>query len=144
MDVNVIDRDPLELGEYRADHLLRDLRDCDLAHLDVMMIHRAQVNLRDDVLNLDQMVVMMLVAMKDDRLMDDQSLGAMKDDRMNLKNPVLLNPDVMMDGPQKDDQNLDAMMDDQKLDVLNLVVLNWDDLNFRDALPCAYSLISIE
>ena len=140
MDVNEIDRDPLELGEYRADHLLRDLRDCDLAHLDAMKNRRVPVNLRDDVLNLDQMV-----AMKDDRLMDgpqmdDQNSDAMMDDLMNLKNPVLLNPDAMMDGPQKDDQNLDVMMDDRLMDDQNYLVV----LNYCDVLPCSYSLISIK
>ena len=71
MDVNAIDRDPLEPDEYRADHLLRDLHDYDLAHLDEMLIHRVQVNLHDDVLNLDPMVVLMV-----DLLMDDRNLVA--------------------------------------------------------------------
>jgi hypothetical protein len=47
----------LALDEFPADHLHRALRDFYLAHLVEMMSHRALVNLRDDDLNLDQMVV---------------------------------------------------------------------------------------
>jgi hypothetical protein len=146
----VIDRDPLELGGYRADHLLHGLRDCDLAHLDVMMIHRAQEDLRDDVLNLDQMDAMKLDAMKDDPQMDD---------RMNLKNL-----DAKMGGLQMDDQNLDVKMGDlqmvdQNLDAkmggyLKIRLMKDDrlmddrnylvDLNCCDVLPCSYSLISMK
>jgi hypothetical protein len=85
----VIDRDPLALDEFPADHLHRALRDFYLAHLVEMMSHRALVNLRDDDLNLDQMVVM-----KVDRLMDDQNYSVC--------------------------------------------------LNYRDALPCTHSLITIQ
>jgi hypothetical protein len=117
----------LELGEYRADHLLRVLRDCDPVHLGAMQIRRVQANLHDDVLNSVQMDVMM-----DGLQMDDQNL------------------DAKMGGLQMDDQNLDAMMDgclkirlmkdDRLLDDRNYLV----DLNCCDVLPCSYSLISMK
>jgi hypothetical protein len=80
-----------------------------------MMNHHAPVNLRDGDLNSVLMVLM----------------------------KVFLNQGVL--GDQKSQLNLDEMMgdrlmDDQKMDVRNYL----DDLNFRDVLPCAYSLISIE
>jgi hypothetical protein len=85
----VIDRDPLALDEYRADHLHRALRDFYLAHLVSKMNHRALVNLHDGDLNL-----VLTVVMKVDRLMDDRNYSVY--------------------------------------------------LNYRDALPCAHSLITIE
>jgi hypothetical protein len=116
----VIDRDPLELGEFRADHLHRVLRDFDLVHLVEKKNHRAPVNLRVDDLNL-----VLMVAMK-------------------------VFPNQVVQGDQKSQQNLVAMMvvqkmihlmkDDRLMDDQNCLV----DLNFRDALPYAYSLISIE
>ena len=127
------------------DHLHRDLRGFYLVHSDVMKNHRAPVNLRDVDLNsvlmvvmkvclnqdvlgarksqLNQvvmiLVVMILDAMKDDRLMDDRKMiRQMKDDRKMIRQ-------------MKDDRS----MDDQNYSVV---------LSFRDVLPCAYSLISIE
>jgi hypothetical protein len=79
------------------------------------MNHRALVNLHVVELNSDLMVVM----------------------------KVCPNQDVQ--GDPKSQQNLDVMipdakMDDRLKDDRNYLV----DLNFRDVLPCAYSLISIE
>jgi hypothetical protein len=83
------------------------------------------VNLRDGDLNLDQMVVM-----KDDRLMDDQK------SQLNLVAMIYLMKGVHSMGDQKMIHLMKGvrLMDDQ-----NYLV----DLNFRDALPFAYSLISI-
>jgi hypothetical protein len=83
------------------------------------------VNLRDGDLNLDQMVVM-----KDDRLMDDQK------SQLNLVAMIYLMKGVHSMGDQKMIHLMKGvrLMDDQ-----NYLV----DLNFHDALPCAYSLISI-
>jgi DNA polymerase II large subunit len=66
---------------------------------------------------------------------------------------VFLNQGVL--GDQKSQLNLDEMMDDQKMGDQKMIRLMMDgrlmddqnylvDLNFRDALPYAYSLISIE
>jgi hypothetical protein len=53
---------------------------------------------------------------------------------------VCLNQDEQ--GGQKTNHQ---MMDDQKMNVQKMDVRNYlDDLNFRDVLPCAYSLISIQ
>ena len=90
-----------------------------------MMNHRAPVNLRDGDLNSVLMVLM----------------------------KVFLNQGVL--GDQKSQLNLDEMMDDQKMGDQKMIRLMMDgrlmddqnylvDLNFRDALPYAYSLISIE
>jgi hypothetical protein len=111
----LIDRDPLELGEFHADHLHRVLRDFDLVHLAEKMNHHALVNLHDVDLN-----SVLKVLMK-----------------------VCPNQDVQ--GGQKSQQNLvvmiqDVKKDDRLMDDRNYLV----DLNFRDALPYAYSLISIE
>jgi hypothetical protein len=88
----LIDRDPLALGEFRADHLHRDLRDFYLVHLAVKMNHHAPVNLHDVDLNSVLKVLMKVY-------------------------------------PNQDVQG-----------VRNYLVY----LNYRDALPYAYSLISIE
>jgi hypothetical protein len=111
----VIDRDPLGWDEFRADHLHRDLRDFYLVHLAEKMNHHAPVDLHDVDLN-----SVLKVLMK-----------------------VYPNQDVQ--GAQKSQQNPDATMDvrkmgDRLMDDQNYLV----DLNFRDALPYAYSLISIE
>ena len=116
----MIDRDPLVLDEFREDRLHRDLRGFYLVHSDEIKNHRAPVNLRDVDLNSVLMVLM----------------------------KVCLNQDVQ--GDQKSRQSLDEMMGDQKkirlmtddrlMDDPNYLVV----LNFRDVLPCAYSLISIE
>jgi hypothetical protein len=111
----LIDRDPLGWDELRADHLHRDLRDFYLVHLVVKMNHHAPVNLHDVDLN-----SVLKVLMK-----------------------VYLNQDVQ--GGQKSQQNQDVMMVDQKMDDRLMDDRNYlVDLNFRDALPYAYSLISIE
>jgi hypothetical protein len=121
--------------EFRADHLHRDLRDFYLVHLAEKMNHHAPVNLHDVDLN-----SVLKVLMK-----------------------VYPNQDVQ--GGQKSQQNQDATMVDQKMVVRLMIHLMMDvrkmihlmkdgrlmddqnylvDLNFRDALPYAYSLISIE
>jgi hypothetical protein len=126
----LIDRDPLGWDEFRADHLHRDLRDFYLVHLAEKMNHHAPVNLHDVDLN-----SVLKVLMK-----------------------VFLNQVVQ--GDQKSQQNQDATMDVQKMVVRLMIHLMMDvrkmgdrlmddqnylvDLNFRDALPYAYSLISIE
>ena len=51
---------------------------------------------------------------------------------------VFLNQGVQ--GGQKSQQSQDEMMGDRLMDDQNSLV----DLNFRDVIPCAYSLISIE
>jgi hypothetical protein len=116
--------------EFRADHLHRDLRDFYLVHLAEKMNHHAPVDLHDVDLN-----SVLKVLMK-----------------------VYPNQDVQ--GGQKSQQNQDATMVDQKMVVRLMIHLMMDvrkmgdrllddqnylvDLNFRDALPYAYSLISIE
>jgi hypothetical protein len=126
----LIDRDPLGWDEFRADHLHRGLRDFALVHLAAKMNHHAPVNLHDVDLN-----SVLKVLMK-----------------------VFLNQVVQ--GDQKSQQNQDATMDVQKMVVRLMIHLMMDvrkmgdrlmddqnylvDLNFRDALPYAYSLISIE
>jgi hypothetical protein len=84
------------------------------------MNHRGPVNLHDDDLNLVLMVVMKVCRNQD-----------VPDDQMNLQSLDVKKVDPMMG---------DRWMDGQKMDVRNYLV----DLNFRDVLPCAYSLISIE
>jgi hypothetical protein len=69
----VIDRDPLESDEYRADHLHRDLHDFSPVHSVEMMNHHAPVNPHDCVLSLVLMVVMMACRKMDGHLMDDLS-----------------------------------------------------------------------
>jgi hypothetical protein len=78
------------------------------------MNHHALASPRVDDLNLDLMVEMMVDPNQD-------VMGRQK----NQRNPVAMIPDAKKD---------DRLMGDQ-----NYLV----DLNFRDALPCAYSLISI-
>jgi hypothetical protein len=91
-------------------------------------------NAKDDQMSQQNLVVMiqdvkmvdrlMIHQMKDDRLKVDRlMIHQMKDDRLKV--------DRLMIHQMKDDR----LMDDQ-----NYLV----DLNFRDVLPCAYSLISIE
>jgi len=120
----------LEWDGFRADHLHRDLRDFYLVHLDEKMNHHALVNLHDVDLN-----SVLKVLMK-----------------------VYPNQDVQ--GGQKNQQNQDATMDVQMMVVRLMIHLMMDvrkmgdrlmddqnylvDLIFRDALPYAYSLISIE
>ena len=57
----MIDRDPMELGEFHADHLHRVLRDFDLVHLAEKMNHHAPVNLHDH--NLVKIVQLAVVAL---------------------------------------------------------------------------------
>jgi hypothetical protein len=125
----LIDRDPLALGEFRAGHSHRVLRDFYLGHLVLTMNHHALASPRVDDLNLDLMVEMMVDPNQD-------VMGGQKSQR----NPVAMIPDA-----KKDDRLMvyrkmdDHLMIHQMMDGQNYLV----DLNFRDALPCAYSLISI-
>jgi hypothetical protein len=104
------------------------------------MNHRAQVNLHDVDLNLVLMVAMKVCRNQDvpDGQMNLQNLVVMiqvvkMDDRLMTQ---LMMDDQKMIRQTKDDQRKDGrLMDDQ-----NYLV----DLIFRDALPYAYSLISIE
>ena len=141
----MIDRDPLVLDVFHVDHLHRDLRDFYLVHSDEMKNHRAPVNLRDVDLNSVLMVVMKVCLNQD-------VLG----DRMNQLNLVVMILvvmilvvmilvvmilDAMKDDHLMDDQKMNhQMLDDHLMDDRNYLVV----LNFRDVLPCAYSLISIE
>jgi hypothetical protein len=115
-----------------------------------MMNHRAPVNLHDVDLNLVLMVVMKVCLNPDaqDGQMNQQSLDVMKvdpmmDDQMmtrQMKDGRLM-IHQMKDGRLMDDQKMiHQMKDDRLMDDQNYLV----DLNFRDVLPCAYSLISIE
>jgi len=62
-------------------------------------------------------------------------------DQKSQQNLVVMIQDVKKDDRLMDDQTMIRQrMDDQKTDVPNYL----DDQNFRDALPCVYSLISIE
>jgi len=111
--------------EYRADHLHRVLRDFDLVHLVLKMNHRAPVNLRDVDLNLVLMVLMKVCPNQD-----------VQGDQQSQQNPVEMSQDEKKDDRLMDDR----LMDDRLMDDQNYLV----DLNFRDSLPYAYSLISIE
>jgi hypothetical protein len=104
------------------------------------MNHHAPVNLRVVDLNSVLMVVMKVCLNQD-----------VQGDQKSQQNLDEMIPDAKMDDRLKDDQKMiHQMMDDQKMihqmmddrlmDDRNYLV----DLNFRDALPCAYSLISIE
>jgi hypothetical protein len=99
------------------------------------MIHHEPVNLHDVDLNSVLMVVMKVCLNQDEQ-------GGQK----NQLNQVVMILDAMKDDRLMDDQKMihqktnHQMMDDQKMDVRNYL----DDLNFRDALPCAYSLISLK
>jgi hypothetical protein len=99
------------------------------------MNHRAPVNLRDGDLNSVLMVLMKVFL----------NQGVQNDQKSHLNLDEMMG-DQKMDGRLMDDQKMnhqmmdDRLMDDQKMDVRNYL----DDLNFRDALPYAYSLISIE
>jgi len=62
-------------------------------------------------------------------------------DQKSQQNLVVMIQDVKKDDRLMDDQTMIRQrMDDQKTDVPNYL----DDQNFRDSLPCVYSLISIE
>jgi hypothetical protein len=120
----------LELGEFHADHLHRGLRDFGQVHSVWKMNHRAPVNLRVVDLNSVLMVVMKVCLNQD-----------VQGDQKSQQNPDVMIRDLMNQDAKMDDR----LMDDQKMihqmmDDRNYLV----DLNFRDALPCAYSLISIE
>jgi hypothetical protein len=126
----LIDRDPLGLDEFRADHLHRDLRDFYLVHLAVKMNHHEPVNLHDVDLNSVLMVLMKVYPNQD--VQGDQKSQQNQDETMDVQKMVVrLMIHLMMDVRKMGDR----LMDDQ-----NYLV----DLNFRDALPYAYSLISIE
>jgi hypothetical protein len=96
----VIDRDPWVLGEFRADHLHRVLRDFYLAHLVSKMTHHAPANLHDVDLNLVLMGAMKVYLNQD-------ALG----DQKSQQNPVVKMDDRKMDDQKMDDQK----MDDQKM-----------------------------
>ena len=131
----MIDRDPLVLDEFREDRLHRDLRDSYLVHSDEMKNHRAPVSLRDVDLNSVLMVVMKVCLNQD-------ALG----DRKNQLNLVVMILVVMILVVMILVVMIlvvmirDAMKDDRLMDDPNYLVV----LSFRDVLPCAYSLISIE
>jgi hypothetical protein len=126
----LIDRDPLGWGEFRADHLHRDLRDFYLVHLAEKMNHHEPVNLHDVDLNLVLMVLMKVYPNQD--VQGDQKSQQNQDETMDVQKMVVrLMIHLMMDVRKMGDR----LTDDQ-----NYLV----DLNFRDALPYAYSLISIE
>jgi hypothetical protein len=99
-----------------------------------MMNHHALASPRVDDLNLVPMVEMMVDLNQD--VMGDQK---------NQKNQVAMIPDAkkgdrLMIHLMKDDRLvIHLMKDDRLMGDQNYLV----DLNFRDALPCAYSLISI-
>jgi len=89
-----------------------------------MMNHHALASPRVDDLNLVRMVEMMVDLNQD--VMGDQK---------NQRNQVAMIPDA-----EKGDRlMIHLMKDDRLMGDQNYLV----DLNFRDALPCAYSLISI-
>jgi hypothetical protein len=141
----------LASDEFRADHLHRAPRDCDLVHLVEMTNRRAPVNLHD----VESSSALKDAKMKRDHLMDVK----MKDD---LKNPLI--QVVMMDESLKIHLMLDAKMKGDLKNLMNQVVkmdgLKMDDLktddhliddlsclvvlNYRGARPYAYSLISIK
>jgi hypothetical protein len=105
----------LELGEFHADHLHRGLRDFGQVHSVWKMNHRAPVNLR---------------------VVDPNSV---------LKVLMKVCPNQDVQGDQKSQQTQDAKMDVRKMVVRLMDDRNYlVDLSFRDALPYAYSLISIE
>jgi hypothetical protein len=120
----------LELGEFHADHLHRVLRDFDLVHLAEKMNHHALVNLHDVDLNSVLKVLM--------KVCPNQDVQGGQKSQQNL---VVMIQDVKKDDRLRDDQKMILQMkDDRLMDDRNYLV----DLNFRDALPYAYSLISIE
>ena len=93
------------------------------------MSHRVPVNLRGVDLNL-VLMVLMKVCLNQDEQGDQKS-------QQNLDEMI---QDVTMDDHLMDAQKMIHLMkDDRLMDDQNYLV----DLNFRDALPCAYSLISI-
>jgi hypothetical protein len=118
------------LDEFHVDHLQRVLRDFYLEHLVLKMNHHAPANLLDVALNLVRMVVT--------KVYPNQVVMC---DQKNQRNPVEMLADQKTDDHLMDDQTMIRQrMDDQKTDVPDYL----DDQNFRDALPCVYSLISIE
>jgi len=93
------------------------------------MNHHALASPRVDDLNLVRMVEMMVDLNQD--VMGDQK---------NQRNQVAMIPDAKKDDRLKDDRlMIHLMKDDRLMGDQNYLV----DLNFRDALPCAYSLIFI-
>jgi len=90
-----------------------------------MMNHHALASPRVDDLNLVRMVEMMVDPNQD--VMGDQK---------NQRNQVAMIPDAK----KGDRLMIHLMKGDHLMGDQNYLV----DLNFRDALPCAYSLISIE
>jgi hypothetical protein len=126
----LIDRDPLGWDEFRADHLHRDLRDFYLVHLAEKMNHHAPVNLHDVDLNSVLKVLM--------KVYPNQDVQGGQKSRQSL---VEMIQDEKMDDHSMDVQKMTHLMKvDRLMDDQNYLV----DLNFRDALPYAYSLISIE
>jgi hypothetical protein len=125
----VIDRDPLGWDEFRADHLRRDLRDFDLVHLAEKMNHHAPVNLHGVDLNSVLKVLM--------KVYPNQDVQGGQKSQQSL---VEMSQDEKMDDRLMGGQMIHLMKDGRLTDDQNYLV----DLNFRDALPYAYSLISIE
>ena len=126
----MIDRDPLGWDEFRADHLHRDLRDFYLVHLAEKMNHHAPVNLHDVDLNSVLKVLM--------KVYPNQDVQGGQKSQQSL---VEMIQDEKMDDHSMDVQKMTHLMKvDRLMDDQNYLV----DLNFRDALPYAYSLISIE
>jgi hypothetical protein len=105
-----------------------------------MMNHHAPVNLHDVDLNLVLMVVMKVCLNPDaqDGQMNQQSLDVMKVDPM--MDDQKMTRQMKVGRLMHDQKMIHQMKDGRLMDDQNYLV----DLNFRDVLPCAYSLISIE
>jgi hypothetical protein len=135
----LIDRDPLVWDEFRADHLHRDLRDFYLVHLAEKMNHHAPVDLHDVDLNSVLKVLMKVYPNQDvqggQKSQQNQD-ATMVDQKMVVRLMIRLMIHLMMDVRKM----IHLMKDGRLMDDQNYLV----DLNFRDALPYAYSLISIE
>jgi hypothetical protein len=135
----LIDRDPLVWDEFRADHLHRDLRDFYLVHLAEKMNHHAPVDLHDVDLNSVLKVLMKVYPNQDvqggQKSQQNQD-ATMVDQKMVVRLMIHLMIHLMMDVRKM----IHLMKDGRLMDDQNYLV----DLNFRDALPYAYSLISIE
>jgi hypothetical protein len=125
--------------EFRADHLHRDLRDFYLVHLAEKMNHHAPVNLHDVDLNSVLKVLMKVYPNQDvqggQKSQQNQD-ATMVDQKMVVRLMIRLMIHLMMDVRKM----IHLMKDGRLMDDQNYLV----DLNFRDALPYAYSLISIE
>jgi hypothetical protein len=129
----------LAWDEFRADHLHRDLRDFYQVHLAEKMNHHAPVNLHDVDLNSVLKVLMKVYPNQDvqggQKSQQNQD-ATMVDQKMVVRLMIRLMIHLMMDVRKM----IHLMKDGRLMDDQNYLV----DLNFRDALPYAYSLISIE